>query len=313
MNHRIATVVALTSLLAACSSKPASTEGSGPASGKAPAAAVTVKGSDTMIMLAQRLAERFMKEHPGRTVQVTGGGSGTGIAALINGTTDVANASRAMKAEEKAQVLARRGKPAIEHPVALDGLAVYVHESNPLPTITLEQLGAVYEGKVRNWKELGGDDARIVLYGRENNSGTYAYFKEHVLKDEDFASDTQTLPGTAAVVNAVAKDPRAIGYGGIAFGSGIRAVPVKKDDASPAIEPTLENVTNGSYPISRLLFMYTAGEPVAGAKDYLDFALSDAGQELAQAAGYYPLPKKAAPAAPAPSGTTAGDSAPPTP
>jgi len=296
MTRRFASL-ALVALLASCTSKPASPDGAAspePAAKPARAAAVTIKGSDTMILLAQRLAERFMQEHDGHPVQVTGGGSGTGIAALINGTTDIANASRAMKPAEKAQVQERRGKPAVEHAIALDGIAVYVHESNAVPTLTLAQLKAIYEGQVKNWKEVGGADARVVLYGRENNSGTYAYFKEHVLADEDFAADTQTLPGTAAVVNAVSKDTGAIGYGGIAFGKGIRAVPVKKDDASEAVEPSLENVTNGTYPISRQLFMYTAGEATGDAKAFLDFALSDAGQSLATAAGYYPLPKKAA-------------------
>jgi len=292
MIRRLVPALAIASLLAACTSK--STEGQANAEPAARrAAAVTIKGSDTMILLAQRMAERFMKDHAGHPVQVTGGGSGTGIAALINGTTDIANASRAMKPAEKAQVQQRRGKPAVEHPIALDGIAVYVHESNPIPSITVAQLKSIYEGEVRNWKELGGADSRIILYGRENNSGTYAYFKEHVLADEDFAADTQTLPGTAAVVNAVAKDGGAIGYGGIAFGKGIRAVPVKKDNASEAVAPTLETVTDGTYPISRQLFMYTAGDPTGDVEAFLDFALSDAGQELAVAAGYYPLPKKA--------------------
>ncbi|HWV37242.1 MAG TPA: phosphate ABC transporter substrate-binding protein [Vulgatibacter sp.] len=290
MTLRLIPALTLSALLVACSSKSKDDEGGAT---PARAAAVTIKGSDTMILLAQRLAERFMEANDGHPVQVTGGGSGTGIAALINGTTDIANASRAMKPAEESQVQQRRGKPAVEHAVALDGIAVYVHESNPLPSITLAQLKAIYEGEVRNWKDVGGPDARIVLYGRENNSGTYAYFKEHVLDDEDFTADTQTLPGTAAVVNAVAKDVRAIGYGGIAFGKGIRAIPVKTDDAAKAVAPTLETVTDGSYPISRKLFMYTAGEPTGNVKAFLDFALSEEGQSLAVAAGYYPLARKA--------------------
>lgn len=302
MNVRTIGFVAAAALVAACTSeKPAGQPGQ-EAQKPAPAGrTVTVKGSDTLVILAQRLAERFMAENPGKTVQVTGGGSGTGIAALINGTTDVANASRPMKDAEKQQVQQKRGVPAIEHPVALDGLAVYVNEKNPLQTLTLAQLKAIYLGEVKNWKDLGGADAPIVLYGRENNSGTYAYFKEHVLADEDFAAETQSLPGTAAVVNAVARDPNAIGYGGIAYGTGIRAVPVKKDEASPAIAPTMENVTSGAYPISRTLFMYTAGEPTGDVKAYIDFAQSDAGQKIAGDVGYYPLPKKAA-AAPAEAG-----------
>lgn len=293
MNSRHLAVSLLTLVLAACTGN-----NQGGANGKAEqsqAAAggttISVKGSDTMVILNQRLAERFMAENPGKTVQVTGGGSGTGIAALINGTTDIAQASRSMKDSEKAQVQQRRGAPAIEIPVALDGLAIFVHKDNPLPAITLAQLRAIYTGSTTNWKDLGGADAPIVLYGRENNSGTYAYFKEHVLDDDDFAAETQTLPGTAAVVNAVSRDPRAIGYGGIAYAAGIRQVPVKKDDASPAVDASMENVSNGSYPISRSLFLYTAGEPTGTVKQYIDFALSPEGQKIAGEVGYYPLPR----------------------
>ncbi len=306
MNPRILLTLAFAILLTSCSSRD---QAAAPQAAEPPAAqatsAVTIKGSDTMVILAQRLAERFMNEHPGKTVQVTGGGSGTGVAALINGTTLIANASRAMKPSETAQVQQRQGKPAIEHSVALDGLAIYVHESNPLKEVSLEQLAGIYEGKIHSWEEIGGTGGRIVLYGRENNSGTYAYFKEQVLRDEDFAAETQTLPGTAAVVNAVSKDPKAIGYGGIAFSTGTRTVPVKKDATSPAIEPTMENVTNGSYPISRYLFMYTAGEPTGDVKAYIDFALSDEGQKIASEVGYYPLPKAGSDVAGEKAGATA--------
>ncbi len=307
MNARAIVFAAAASLLAACTSdKPAAPEGQAQ-QGAQPAAGrtVTVKGSDTLVILAQRLAERFMAENPGKTVQVTGGGSGTGLAALINGTTDIANASRPMKDSEKAQVQQKRGKPAVEHPVALDGIAIYVHEKNPVQAFTLAQLKAIYTGEVTNWKALGGPDQEIMLYSRENNSGTYAYFKEHVLEEEDFAPEAQSLPGTAAVVNAVAKDSNAIGYGGIAYGTGIRAVPVKKDDAAPAVEPTMGNVTSGSYPVSRTLFMYTAGEPEGDVKALIDFAQSDEGQEIASKVGYYPLPKKGAPAGEKPEENTA--------
>ena len=169
---------------------------------------ITVKGSDTMVILGQRWAEVFMSKNPGITVQVTGGGSGVGIAALINGTTDVAEASRPMKDSEKDQVAQKRGKKAVELPVALDGLAVYVNGSNPISGLSLDQLKKIYTGAVRNWKDVGGRDERILLYGRENSSGTYVYFKEHVLENADYYPTTQTLPGTAAVINAVARDPR---------------------------------------------------------------------------------------------------------
>lgn len=259
------------------------------AEGRDGSSTLTIKGSDTLVMLAQRLAESFMEKNPGVAVQVTGGGTGTGIAALINGTTEIATASRPMKVSEKAQVQERRGKPAVEHAVALDGIAIYVHESNPIPHLTLEQIKKIYEGRIKDWSEVGGQPSPITLYSRENNSGTYAYFKEEVLDDEDFDPRAQTLPGTAAVVNAIARDPRGIGFGGIAYGGGVRALPVKKDESSEAVAPSMETVTDGTYPIARKLFMYTVGEPTGLAARYLEFAKSPEGQRLAEKAGYYPL------------------------
>ena len=172
---------------------------------------ITIKGSDTMVILGQRWAEVYMKQHPGSRIQVTGGGSGTGIAALINGTTDIAESSRPMKDKEKEEVKTKRGKEVAEIPMAVDGLAIYLNASNPVKELSLDQVKQIYTGKVTNWKEVGGKDAKIILYSRENNSGTYAYFKEHVLENADFHPTAQTLPGTAAVTNAVAKDPKAIG------------------------------------------------------------------------------------------------------
>ena len=169
-----------------------------------------------MVILVQRWAEAYMGAHPGEVLQVTGGGSGTGIASLINGTTDVCMASRPMKEDEKRKLRERFQTMGTEIPVAKDGLTVYVHESNPLRTVTLAQLQAVFTGRVDNWKALGGPDARITLYSRENSSGTYVYFKDHVLKCRYYAARCQTLPGTAAVVNAIARDPNGIGYGGVA-------------------------------------------------------------------------------------------------
>jgi phosphate transport system substrate-binding protein len=259
------------------------------AEGRDGSSTLTIKGSDTLVMLAQRLAESFMEKNPGVAVQVTGGGTGTGIAALINGTTEIATASRPMKVSEKAKVQERRGKPAVEHAVALDGIAIYVHESNPIPHLTLEQIKKIYEGRIKDWSEVGGQPSPITLYSRENNSGTYAYFKEEVLDDEDFDPRAQTLPGTAAVVNAIARDPRGIGFGGIAYGGGVRALPVKKDESSEAVAPSMETVTDGTYPIARKLFMYTVGEPTGLAARYLEFAKSPEGQRLAEKAGYYPL------------------------
>lgn len=253
---------------------------------------ITIKGSDTMVILGQRWAETYMKLHPEVTIQVTGGGSGTGIAALINGGTDICESSRPMKEKEKEQARAKHGRDVMEIPVALDALAIYVHESNPIKEISLPQLKAIFTGKLTNWKDLGGADGRIVAYSRENNSGTYAYFKEHVLENADFAAEVQTLPGTAAVVNAVSKDPRSVGYGGIGYGTGIRTLPVKKDDKAPAVAPSLATVHNGTYPISRELYFYTAGEPAGDVKAFIDWARSPDGQKVCEEVGYYPLGKK---------------------
>lgn len=277
----------LLSLLAFSACKPSNRQGG---EGKpAREQALTVKGSDTLVMLAQRLAETFMEKNPGATVQVTGGGSGTGIAGLINGTTQVATASRTMKAAEEAHVQSRRGQPAVDHAVALDGIAIYVHEDNPVPHLTLEQLKGIYQGEIKDWSEVGGEAGAITLYSRENNSGTYAFVKDEVLDGEDFSPLAQTLPGTAAVVNAVAKDPKGIGYGGIAYGSDVRPLAVKKDEASEAVTPSMETVTSGAYPIARKLYMYTVGEPTGVAAQFLEFATSPEGQKLAEKAGYYPL------------------------
>jgi phosphate transport system substrate-binding protein len=253
---------------------------------------ITIKGSDTMVILGQRWAEAYMAAHAGITIQVTGGGSGTGIAALINGGTDICESSRPMKEKEKDQAKARHGKDVKEIAVALDGLAIYVNESCPIKEISLAQLKGIFTGKITNWKELGWMDAQIVAYSRENNSGTYVFFKEHVLENADFASEIQTLPGTAAVVNAVTKDPRSIGYGGIGYGKGARHLPVRKDDKSPAVEPSLANVHNGTYPISRELYFYLIGEPSGEVKAFIDWVLSEGGQKVCEEVGYYPLRKK---------------------
>jgi phosphate transport system substrate-binding protein len=244
-----------------------------------------------MVILGQRWAEDYMKANPGVAVQVTGGGSGTGIAALINGTTDICESSRPMKDQEKQDVQAKRGAPATETKVALDALAVYVNEKNPIKEISIPALRKVYLGDTKSWKDLGGTDHAIVLYGRENNSGTYGYFKEHVLENKDFAASTQTLAGTSAVVNAVKGDVYGIGYGGIAYLEGIRALAVKKEDSSPPVTPSLQTAQDGTYPISRFLYFYTAGPATGTAKKFIDWTVSPDGQKVIGDVGYYPLPK----------------------
>ena len=257
---------------------------------------LTIKGSDTMVILSQKWAQAFMDKNPGSVLQVSGGGSGTGVAALINGTADLANASRPMKEKEYGQVKKQRNADAVEFKVALDALAVYVHASNKLESLTVPQLKEIFQAKKTNWKDFGGPDKKIVLYSRENNSGTYAYFKEHVLKKQDFAAKAQTLPGTAAVINAISKDPNGIGYGGIAYAEGVRSIKVAAEGAEP-LEPTMENATSGKYALARYLNIYSAGQPTGVAKAFLDFVLSADGQGIVEGVGYYPLPKEQAAAA----------------
>jgi phosphate transport system substrate-binding protein len=253
------------------------------------AGTVTVKGSDTMVVLGQRWAEEYMKKHPSSTIQVTGGGSGTGISALINGTTDVCEASRAMKDAEKKQLAEKAGAPPVETTVAKDGLSVYVNDSNPLTELTMDQLKQIFTGKVENWKEVGGPDAKIIPYSRENSSGTYVFFKEHVLQNADYTPRAQAMPGTAAVVNAVVKEKFGIGYGGAAYAKGIKVLKVKKDAASKAIEPDDATIKNGTYPLSRPLFFYVRAKPSADIKAFSDWVLSPEAQGIVTKVGYFPV------------------------
>lgn len=249
---------------------------------------ITIKGSDTMVILAQRWAEVYMKAHPEVVLQVTGGGSGTGISALINGSTDICNASRPLKQSEMEKLRERYGSNGIEIPCAKDGITIFLNESNPVSELSVKQLGAIFSGKIKNWKAVGGPDAEIKLYGRENSSGTYVFFKEHVVKS-DYAASTQTLPGTAAVVNAVKSDKYGIGYGGAAYAKGVKHCKVKKDDNGKGIEPTAENIKNGTYPVTRYLYMYLTNRPTGEIKKYIDWTLSPEGQKLVTDLGYFPV------------------------
>jgi len=249
---------------------------------------ITVKGSDTMVILAQKWAEIYMKAKKDVTVQVTGGGSGVGLAALINGSTDIANASRPIKQSEMEKLKSRYNTLGVEIPCAKDGITIFLNNANPISELTIKQLGDIFSGKVTNWKSVGGPNAAIVLYGRENSSGTYEFFKEHVVKT-DYASACQTLPGTAAIVNAVKKDKFSIGYGGAAYAEGVKHCKVKKTDKDPSFLPTAENIKNGAYPISRYLYMYLKSKPTGQLKAYIDWILSPEGQKIVTEVGYFPL------------------------
>lgn len=253
----------------------------------AQAGTVTVKGSDTMVILGQRWAEEFMKKNPGTKLQVTGGGSGTGISALINGTTDICMSSRPIKDAETEKLRTRFNTTGTEIAVAKDGVTFYVSEKNPLSSLTTEQLKGIYLGDITNWKEVGGPDAPIVVYSRENSSGTYVFVKDNLLGGEDYTASAQTLPGTAAVVNAVSKEKNGIGYGGAAYAKGIKELKIKA--GGNEVEPSAENIKSGKYPLSRDLYFYLRGKPSGEAKAFIDYALSPEGQELVTKVGYFPV------------------------
>jgi len=264
------------------------------------AGSITVKGSDTMVVMAQRWAEEYMKTHPSVKIQVTGGGSGTGIAALQNGTTDFANSSRKIKSDEKASVEASKRK-VFEVAVALDALSVVVNKENPVTTLSLTQVGKIYSGYINNWKQVGGADHAIIRYSRESNSGTYSFVKDEVMKGRDYASDCQTMSGTSEVAEAVSKDKWGIGYGGVAYFAKIpslRIVSIKKTDDGPAVtpigadgRPDFDVVYSHSYGLYRNLYMYSGGEPQGEKRAYLDWILGPEGQKIVDEVEYVPLPK----------------------
>ncbi len=264
------------------------------------AGTITVKGSDTMVLLAQKWAEVYQEQHPAVSIQVTGGGSGTGIAALINQTCSMANSSRELKGSERKLALSS-GVDVKEFPVALDAICVVVHKDNPVTELTMEQLASIFIGGVNSWTQVGGRTGPIVRYSRENNSGTYAFFKEHVLKNKDYAPDCQTMPGTSAVADAVGNDPNGIGYGGVAYfltRSDCRIVRIKAAADKPAVSPVAADgrsidyarIYSGEYAISRSLYCYTPGAPKGDAQAYLAWILGPDGQAIAKEEGYIPLP-----------------------
>lgn len=253
---------------------------------------ISVKGSDTMLALGQGWAAGYMKAKPGKTVTVTGGGSTTGIAALINGICDVAQSSRIMKGSELEKAK-QRGFVPKEFPVARDGLAIIVNPKNPINKISMEQLKAIYNGSISNWKAIGGPEQAIVTVGRDSSSGTYGFFQDTVLGiGRPYRSDMQTSPSTNAIAQVVTQDAGAIGYVGVAyakaFGSKVKVIPVSRGSGE-AIEPTEENVRNGKYPLWRYLFMYTRGAPSPAVKDFIDWVRGPEGQAIVTQVGYYPI------------------------
>lgn len=258
---------------------------------------IQIKGSDTMVNLAQAWAEEFMAKHSNASIAVTGGGSGTGIAAIINGTCDIAQSSRAMKPQEL-DLAKSKGRAVQEIEVAIDALAVIVHPSNPVNQLTIDQLSDIFTGKVRNWKDVGGPDQPMLVLSRERNSGTHVYFLEHVVRrgndkgPEEFAPETLMLPSSQAITEEVSQSPVAIGYVGIGYVTGRqKKVAVAPSAEGPFVLPSVEAALDKSYLIARPLLMYTATNPPDTVKTFLDFVLSDRGQEIVRDMDFVPLRK----------------------
>lgn len=249
---------------------------------------ITIKGSDTLLPLAQRLAEEFMAINPDVMISVTGGGSGVGIAALIDGTTDIADASRAIKDEEKTQA-EEKGISPVENKVADDGLSVIVNPKLGITQLTIAQVKDIYTGKVKNWSEVGGPDLQVVAITRDNSSGTYTYFKEEVLDDEEYRADALTEPSNGNIVKNVGQTEGAIGYVGLAYlNDSVVALGIASEDGGAYVKPSVATVQDGSYPISRPLFMYTNGEPADVLKAFIDYAVSADGQKIVEEIGFIP-------------------------
>lgn len=256
-------------------------------------------GSDTMVNLAQAWAEEYARVEPAVSVEVSGGGSGTGIAALSSGTVEIANCSRRFEPGEIEQARKNTGKAPHEIMVGYDALAVYVARNNPLSEITIDQLGEIYAegGKITKWSQLGvampaGSD-EIIRVSRQSNSGTYFYFREAVVgKGRDFRLGSRDMQGSKDVVELVANTPSAIGYSGMGYATPqVKALHVARKAGDPAYAPTVDNTLNHTYPIARPLFMYTLGEPAGAVKQYIDWVLSPAGQKIVTQSGYVPLPE----------------------
>ncbi len=247
-----------------------------------------IKGSDTCLPLGQKEAESFMKKNSGSSITVTGGGSGVGFAALIDGTTDIAEASRGIKMEEKMK-LKDAGKDYKETVVAMDALSVIVHPSNKINQLTREQLEQIFTGKVTNWKEVGGADLKIIVYSRESSSGTFEFFKEHVLLKKDYTASAMLMPATGAIVQSVSQTEGAIGYIGLAYADKtVKSLKVSFDGKT-FVEPTMQNAMNKTYPITRPLYFYYLTKTEPSVKPFVDFILSAEGQKIAKDEGYVPL------------------------
>jgi len=247
-----------------------------------------IKGSDTCLPLSQKFAEVYSQKNKGSGISVLGGGSGVGIAALLSNTTDIAQSSRKMKLDEKMK-LQKAGHKVKEVIVAYDALAVVVHPANPISKLTREQLEEIFTGKITNWKQVGGSDMKIIVYSRETSSGTYEFFKEHVLNKKNFAPSALLLAATGAVVQSVSQTKGAIGYIGVAYiDKQVKAIDVSYDQGKTFVKPTIVNAKSKKYPVTRPLYYYYVTTVEKSIKPFMDFILSKEGQHIVQAEGYVP-------------------------
>ncbi|MFN8435767.1 MAG: phosphate ABC transporter substrate-binding protein [Anaerolineales bacterium] len=289
MKRVIVSLLLLSILLISCGSS------SNASSSDSPAQYIENKGSDTIVNLALAWAETYQAEYPDIRISVTGGGSGTGIAALINGTVDVANASRKIKDEELTEAQAKGVDP-LEHIIARDAIAVIVNPENPVSELTLQQIADIYSGKIINWSEVGGEDRPIVKLSRETNSGTHVYFLETVLRLGDkenktfFSTDTLLLPSSEGIIAEVRQNPNAIGYDGLGYvPDDLKMIAIAKEAGGAYVLPAIDTVNDKTYPIARDLYMYTNGEPTGAVKEYLDWILSPEAQEIVAELGFVPV------------------------
>lgn len=253
------------------------------------------KGSDTIVNLALAWAERYQDLHSDIRISVTGGGSGTGIAALINNTVDIANASRRIKSEE-IESAQENGVDPIEYVIARDAIAVIVNPDNPIDKLTIGQISAIYSGEITNWSQLGGEDRPIVKLSRETNSGTHVYFLENVLRQGDkdskllFSMDTLLLPSSEGIIKETSQNKNAIGYDGLGYVTDeVKVIAVASDDTGEYIFPSVDTVNSGSYPIARELYMYTNGEPSGRLAEYMDWIFSEEAQKIVADLGFVPI------------------------
>jgi len=254
---------------------------------------IVVKGSDTLVRLGRVWARAFMDLNEKVAIRVSGGGSGRGIEALLDGSADICEASRDLTEEEYAQA-DRSGIELLRIPVALDGIVVFVHKDNPVDRLDFDQLRGIFTGEIINWKDLGGSFEAITIYGRENVSGTYSYFKHTVLRQEDYSEDILVLPTTAAIVEAVAKDENGIGYGGLTWAADVKYLAISRAESFPAVLPTSETVAAGIYPISRELYWFVKDPPSEAIRNMVNWVLTEDAQEIAASLGYVPLSEEVA-------------------